>query len=148
MVARALVSRLSFFFFFFFFFFFLEFTLTQLDLCRLSFDSRRTGPIRPESSCSTESGYIDWRPKQPKSALNHAETAKIGFQWGPNILNLSFLNFILNICCFFYDLFFVVFFFFFFFFCCFLPSFFVWIKAIVMCFFKKILIVKIYRKYK
>jgi len=38
---------------------------------------------------------------RPKSALNHARTAEIGFEWGPNILNLSFLNFILNICCFF-----------------------------------------------
>ena len=46
--------------------------------------------------------------KQPKSALNHAETAKIGFEWDPNILNLSFLNFILNICCFFCVFFFVL----------------------------------------
>ena len=57
---------------------------------------------------------------RPKSALNHAGTAKISFEWGPNILNLSlsFLNFILNICCFFFVL-------------CFLPSsfFVLWIKA-------------------
>ena len=63
-------------------------------------------------------GSRNW-PKWPKSALNHAETAEINFEWGPNILNLSFLNFILNICCFFCVL-------------CFLPSsfFVLWTKDI------------------
>ena len=61
---------------------------------------------------------------RPKSNLNHAEIAEIGFEWGPNILNLSFLNFILNICFFFWVLL-----------CFLLSSFFVlWTKAIVMCF--------------
>ena len=65
----------------------------------------------------------DW-PKQPKNA-------EIGFEWGPNILNLSFLNFILNICCFFCVFFFVLCFV-----LCFSPSsfFVLWTKAIVMCF--------------
>ena len=65
--------------------------------------------------------------KRPKSALNYSGTPEIGFEWGPNILNLSFLNFILNICCFFCVFFFVL---------CFLPSsfFVLWTKAIVTCF--------------
>ena len=64
---------------------------------------------------------------KPKSALNYAGTAEIGFEWGPNILNLSFLDFILNIWCFFCVFFFVL---------CFLPSssFVLWIKTMVMWF--------------
>ena len=64
---------------------------------------------------------------RPKSALNHARTAEIGFEWGPNILNLSFLDFILNIWCFFCVFFFVL---------CFSPSsfFVLWIKTMVMWF--------------
>ena len=76
----------------------------------------------------------------PKSVLNHAGIAKIGFEWGPNILNLSFLNFILNICYFFCV---------FFLFCvsCLLLSLFCESRHSNV-FFKNILIVKIYRKYK
>ena len=66
---------------------------------------------------------------RPKSALNHARTTEIGFEWGPNILNLSFLDFILNIWCFFCVFFFVL---------CFSPSsfFVLWIKTTVMWFLK------------
>ena len=92
---------------FFFFFFFHGFTSTWLDSSRFGFYSRQFAPnwdnsariklYRPNQviSAGNRNGS-----KQPKSALNHAETAKIGFEWDPNILNLSFLNFILNICCF------------------------------------------------
>ena len=120
------VSAVSQLFYFLFFIFFLGFVLT-----RLRFNQNR--------AVLAESGCIGWircyRPavetnKRPKLALNHAEIVEIGFEWGPNILNLSFLNFILNICCFF------VFSFLFCFVLCFLPSsfFVLWIKAIVMCF--------------
>ena len=95
---------------FFFFFFFNWFMSTRLDSHQLDFYSHRLGQNQAES------GHIGW---QPKSALNHARTAEIGFEWG---LNLSFLNFILKICCFFCVFFFVL---------CFLPSsfFVLWIKA-------------------
>ena len=64
-----------------------------------------------------------------KLALNHAGTAEISFEWGPNILNLSLLNFILNICCFFCVLFFVLCFVFLaFFFLCFVN------QGHIMCF--------------
>ena len=78
-----------------------------------------TGPIRTKSGriggigsywLAAKTDRNGW--KRAKSTLNHAGTAKIGFEWGPNILNLSFLNFILNICCFFCVFFFVL---------CFLP---------------------------
>ena len=77
------------------FFFFLEFAPTWLNSHRFGFDSHRTGLIR------LELGRIGWWPKWPKSTLNHAGIAEIGFEWGPNIQNLSFLNFIMNICYFF-----------------------------------------------
>ena len=109
----SLVPRLSFFFFFF------------LDLRRPSsicVDSAsictEPGKFSQNQAVSAELGRIGWPSKWPKLALNHARTAKIGFKWDPNILNLSFLNFILNICCFFFVL-------------CLLPSsfFVLWIKA-------------------
>ena len=107
-VACPSVPRLS----FFFFFFFLRFAPTRLD-------SRCSGSIHAKSaSICTEPARIGlYQPnrivstggrKRPKSALNHAGTAEIGFEWDPNILNLSFLNFILNICCFFCVFFFVL----------------------------------------
>ena len=132
---------------FYLFIFIYGFAPIWADLCR-------TGPIW------LELGRIGWigsyRPtvktdrnswNKSKSALNHARTAKIGFEWGPNILNQSFLNFILNICCFF---------------CFFFCFFFLFVLCFVSClllslfceprtynvFFKNILIVKIYRKYK
>ena len=103
MAARASMPHLS-------FFFFNGFVSTRLDSHQLDFYSHRLGQNQAES------GHIGW---QPKSALNHARTAEIGFEWG---LNLSFLNFILKICCFFCVFFFVL---------CFLPSsfFVLWIKA-------------------
>ena len=98
--------------------------------------------IRTDSTLiRTESGWFNqnravsaddrngWNKQ--KWALNHVETVEINFEWSPNILNLSFLSFILNIC-----YFFCVFFFVLCFVLCFLPSsfFVLWIKAIVMCF--------------
>ena len=141
MAARASVLRLSFFFFFFF----------SLDSCRLGFNwrwfalnranSARIGPYRLNWVVLTgdQNGH-----NRPKSALNHAGTAKISFEWDPNILNLSFLNFILNICCFFCVFFFVLCFVVFltFFFLCFVN------QGHSNVFSKNILIVKIYWKYK
>ena len=100
-------------------------------------DSHRTRQIRSKSSRIGWIGLYQSATKtdqngrnRPKSALNHARTAKIGFEWGPNILNLSLLNFILNICCFFCVFFFVLCFVVFlaFFFLCFVN------QGIVMCF--------------
>ena len=114
-----------------FFFFFLRIRADSAPIransASIRTDSGRFPPIRPKSS---RIGWIrSYRPaaktdqNRPKSALNHAGTAKIGFEWGPNILNLSFLNFILNICYFFCIFFFVL---------CFLPSsfFVLWTKDI------------------
>ena len=93
----------------------------------LGFDSAKIGLYWPAAKIveTDQNGR-----NRPKSALNHAGTAEISSEWGPNILNLSFLNFILNICCFFCVCVCV------FFFLCFLPSsfFVLWIKDIVMCF--------------
>ena len=112
--------------FFYFFIFILLLLLFFMVSCQLGFYSRRFVPnrdfsvqiklYRPNRVVSAG----DWN--RPKLALNHARTAEIGFEWNPNILNLSFLNFILNICCFFCVFFFVL---------CFLPSsfFVLWIKA-------------------
>ena len=100
------------------------------DSASIRADFRWIGSIRPESD---RIGWIEsYRlaaetdqngRNKPKLALNHAETAEINFEWGPNILNLSFLNYILNICCFFCVFFFVL---------CFLPSsfFVLWTKDI------------------
>ena len=74
----------------------------------------KTGRFGQNQDVSAESNCIG---QQPKSALNHVWTTEIGYEWGLNILTLSFLNFILNICCFFCVFFFVL-----------------WTKAIVMCF--------------
>ena len=105
---------------FFFFFFYI------MDSCRLGLicadltwfvpnqaDSCLTRLIRPKL------GHIDWI----RSYRSATETVEIGlescrnsrnrFEWGPNILYLSFLNFILNICYFFCVFIFVL---------CFLPS--------------------------
>ena len=99
------------------FFFFLGFTLTWLQFKQtwLQFmphwvDSARIGPYWPAIETDRNG------QNRPKLAWNHVGTVEIGFAWDPNILNLSFLNFILNICCFF---------------CVFL--FVLWIKTIVMC---------------
>ena len=118
--------------------FFLDSRWLGSNLHRLGFDSCRTGPIRLESGRigriksywpAAKTGRNGW--ERLKSALNYARTAEIGFEWSPNVLNLSFLNLILNIC-----YFFCVFFFVLCFVLCFLPSsfFVLWTKAIVMCF--------------
>ena len=93
-------------------FFFLGFAMTRLD-------SRWTGHILAiigpywVVSAGDRNGQ-----NMLKSALNHAGTVEIGFEWCPNILNLSILNFIMNIYCFFC----VVFFFLFLFVCLFCVS--------------------------
>ena len=138
-----LPARLS---FFFFFMDSLRLGSIRTDSTSILADSHRTGTIRPKSSrigVISAGDRNSWNGRnRPQSALNHAGTAEIGFEWGPNILILSFLNFIMNICCFFCVFFFVL---------CFLPS------SFFLCFvnqdhsnvfFKNILIVKIYRKYK
>ena len=93
--AHMSVPRLIFFFFF------------STDSRWLSSNSCQFGQNQVVSA-----GSQNW-PKQ----------AEIGFEWGPNILKLSFLNFILNICCFFCVFFFVL---------RFLPSYFfvLWTKDI------------------
>ena len=101
--------------FFFSFFFFHRFTSTQLDSRRFALnweDSAKIMPYWPNRV------VLAGNRKKPKSTLNHAGIAKIGFEWGQNILNMPFLNFILNSSCFFCVL-------------CFLPSYFfaLWIKA-------------------
>ena len=107
MVARVSMLRLS-------FFFFLGFMPTRLRLAPNRVNSARIKLYRLHRvvSTSNQNGH-----NRPKTALNHARIVKISFEWGLNILNLSFLNFILNICCFFCVFFFVL-----------------WIKVIVMCF--------------
>ena len=99
------------------------FTLTRLRFASNRADSARIKPYQPNRVIWASDRNI---PKLPKSALNHAKTAEISFEWGPNILNLSFFNFILNIC-----YFFCVFFFVLYFVLCFLPSsfFVLWIKT-------------------
>ena len=99
-----------------FFFFFFLLSLIRADSALICVEPGQFG-----QNWVVSAGDRNGR-NRPKSALNHAGTAKIGFEWGPNILNLSFLNFILNICCFFCVFFFVL---------CFLPSsfFVLWIKA-------------------
>ena len=111
----------SFFFSFLFFFSRIRtdmalFTPNQADSARIK--SHRLNQVISADDRNSQKGL--------KSALNHAGTAEIGFEWGPNILNWSFLNFIMNICCFFCVFFFVLCFV-----LCFLStSFFVlWIKA-------------------
>ena len=91
----------------------LRFVLIPAELGRIG----RIGSYRPVAEIDRNS------QNGPTSALNHARTAEIGFEWGPNILNLSFLFFILNICYFFCIFFFVL---------CFLPSsfFVLWTKDI------------------
>ena len=91
-------------------------------------DLGRFLPIRPKSGrIGSYRPAAETNQNRPKSALNHAGTAIIGFEWDPNILNLSFLNFILNICYFFCIFFFVLCFI-----LCFLPSsfFVLWTKDI------------------
>ena len=64
----------------------------------LGFDSAKIGLYWPAAKTveTDQNGR-----NRSKSALNYAGTVEISSEWGPNILNLSFLNFILNICCFF-----------------------------------------------
>ena len=99
------------------------FALTRLRFASNRADSARIKPYQPNRVVWASDRNIS---KLPKSALNHAKTTEISFKWGPNILNLSFFNFILNICCFFCVFFFVLYFV-----LCFLPSsfFVLWIKT-------------------
>ena len=125
-VACADATSELFFYLFIYLFLFYGFALTRLDSCQLGFYSRWFVPNRDFSAKIklyqpnrvVSASYLN----RPKLALNHARTTEIGFEWGPNILNLSFLTFILNICCFFCVFFFVL---------CFLPSsfFVLWIKT-------------------
>ena len=83
-VTRMSVPRLC------FFFFFsricadsARFTPTWLDSCQIGFDSHRTGLIRPESG---HIGHIgSYRP-----AIDTAETAKIGLEYGQKSRNYHF----------------------------------------------------------
>ena len=92
---------------------FFFFSRIRVDSARFAPTRLLFSPTRPESS-RIRSYWL-----ATETALNHAKTAEIGFEWG---LHLSFLNFILKICCFFCVFFFVL---------CFLPSsfFVLWIKA-------------------
>ena len=112
----ATFGLFCFFFFLFFLFFFSRIHADSAWFAPICAESSRFGQNRVVSA----SDRIGWN--RPTSASNHAGIAEIGFEWGPNILNLSFLNFILNICCFFCVFFFVL---------CFLSSsfFVLWIKA-------------------
>ena len=69
--AHASVPRLRFFFFFFFY----KFAPNWAN-------SARIRSYRPNQIVSADSR------NRPKSALNHAGTAEIGFEWGPNSLLL------------------------------------------------------------
>ena len=68
-VARALMPHLSFFFFPQINSDFARFVPTQLDSCRIGFDSQRTGLIWPESGCIGHIG--SYRP-----ATDAAETGR------------------------------------------------------------------------
>ena len=101
--AHALVPCLSILFYFIlFYFYFNGFVPTRLWFALIQAEP---GKFSQNQVVSAESDHIGWRPKL---ALNHTGTAEISFEWGPNILNLSFLNFILNLCYFFCIFFFVL----------------------------------------
>ena len=74
-----------------------------------------------------------------KLALNHAGTAEISFEWGPNILTQFYFEYLLLLLCFLFGSVFCV--------SCLLLSLFCEPRTYNV-FFKNILIVKIYRKYK
>ena len=102
---RASVLHLIFFCCFFFLRIRANSASIRANLASICADLCWTRQIRPESSCIGQIGLYQLAAETDrnrlKSALNHVGTVEIGFEWGPNILNLSFLNFILNICCFF-----------------------------------------------
>ena len=62
------------------FFFFLGFAPTRLDSCRIGFDSRRIGLIRPKSG--------RYGRNRPKNGRNKPETAEIGLEYGCQSRNL------------------------------------------------------------
>ena len=72
----------------FFFFFFLGFAPMRLDSCRIGFDSRRTGLIRPKSGCIGHIG--SYRPAADTAEIgrNTPETAEIGLEYGRKSRNL------------------------------------------------------------
>lgn len=106
---------------------FFFFSWIHVDSASIRVESGRIGWIGSYQPATKMAETDQNGQNRSKSALNHAKTAEIGFEWDPNILNLSFLNFIMNICYFFCVFFFVLYS---------LPSsfFVLWIKAIVMCF--------------
>ena len=123
-----------------------EFFFFFTDSCQLGFYSRWFSPnwddlariklYRPNQVVSAD----DWNGRnRPKSALNHFGIAKIGFEWGPNILNLSLILFWIFVASFVFSFLFCVLF------CvsCLLLSLFCKSRHSNV-FFKNILIVKIY----
>ena len=62
------------------FFFFLGFAPTRLDSCRIGFDSRQIGLIRPKSG--------RYGRNRPKNGRNKPETAEIGLEYGCQSRNL------------------------------------------------------------
>ena len=83
---------------FFFFLFFSRICINSAWFAPNWADSTGIGLYRPNQVLSTDNQNGQ---SGSKSTLNHAGIAEIGFEWDPSILNLSFLNFILNICYFF-----------------------------------------------
>ena len=81
-------------------FFFFSSDSQQLGSIHANSASIHTEPSKFGQNQAVSAGDRNGR-NRPKSALNHAGTAEISFERGPNILNLTFLNFILNIYCFF-----------------------------------------------
>ena len=126
--ACTLVPRLSFFFF--------TYSRWLGSICaNLASICAEPGWFGQNQAVLAESSCFGRRPKRPKQAEIGLES-EIGFGWGPNNLNLSFLNFILNIflllLCFLF---------------CLLLSLFCESRHSNV-FFKNILIVKLCRKYK
>ena len=79
----------------FFFFFFsriragsARFAPMRLDSCRIGFDSRRTGLIRPKSGCISHIGSYRPAADTAETGRNTPETAEIGLEYGRKIRNL------------------------------------------------------------
>ena len=65
-----------------------RFAPMRLDSCRIGFDSRRTGLIRPKSGCIGHIG--SYRPAADTAEIgrNTPETAEIGLEYGRKSRNL------------------------------------------------------------
>ena len=79
----------------FFFFFFsriraysARFAPMRLDSCRIGFDSRRTGLIRPKSGYISHIGSYRPAADTAETGRNTPETAEIGLEYGRKIRNL------------------------------------------------------------